>query len=117
MIAKIEAAHRGRFQAQGGRGRGLQQSQPWAQPEPLTAVDGHSLLNTLWGNLGKSDQDLRQEGFTQAHGFIQTSQEAGGSGPTMKTFPRGKISSTDGRVDVEVKKGLAFVANPKPIKK
>jgi hypothetical protein len=112
LIARVEFDHRGRFQAQGGRGRGLQQSEAWGQSEPITAVAGHSLLDTLWAKLGKSDQALRQEGFNQAHGFIQSALEAGGVGPIMKTYPKGKLRATDGRVDVEVRKGLAFVADP-----
>ena len=112
MIAKAELDHRGRLQAQGGRGRGLQESEAWGQSEPITAVDGHALLDTLWRKLGKSDQELRQQGFAQAHGFIQTALEVGGVGPIVKTYPKGKLRAIDGRVDVEVKKGLAFVAGP-----
>lgn len=107
-----DAAHRGRFQAQGGKGRGLQESESWAQELPLTAVDAHALLNKLRDRLSVADQQLRQTAFVQAHEYIDSALAAGGVGPIKKTFPRGNLRKVDGRVDVEVIKGLAFVPEP-----
>lgn len=112
MIAKATFPHRGRMQAQGGRGRGIQESESWAQQEPLAAIDGHNLLDALCQKLAPADRDLREQAFAQAHGFVDESLRAGGIGPTKQTFPRGKISAKNGRVDIEVHKGLAFVATP-----
>lgn len=112
MIAKVDAKHRGRFQAQGGKGRGLQESESWSQEEPLTAVEGHALLRKLHDKLTITDQQLRQTAFVEAHAYIGNALAVGGVGPIKKTFPRGKLRKTDPRVDLEVIKGLAFVPVP-----
>jgi hypothetical protein len=109
LAGLADLSHRGRFQAQGGKGRGLQESEAWAQNDPLTVVAGHTLLDALHSKLGLSDQELRKEGFREAHGFVDTAAQTGGVGPVKKSFPKGKLRRTDGRVDVEVQKGLAFV--------
>jgi hypothetical protein len=112
LIAKAEPNHRGRFQAQGGKGAGLQESESWAQDAALTADAGHVLLSTLHDKLNTTDQELRAIGFTQAHEYIDIARAANGTGPIKKTFPKHRIRATDGRVDIEVIKGLAFVATP-----
>jgi hypothetical protein len=112
LAADADAPHRGRFQAQGGKGRGLQESESWAQGDPLTAVEGHALLGKLHDKLSVADQQLRQSGFDQAHAYINSALAVGGVGPIKKTFPRGKLRKVDGRVDLEVIKGLAFVREP-----
>jgi hypothetical protein len=109
LAAKADAPHRGRFQAQGGKGKGLQESESWAQDVPLTAADGHVILTRLHDKLGVADQQLRQAAFVQAHAYIDSAMAVGSVGPMKKTFPRGKLRKVDGRVDVEVIKGLAFV--------
>jgi hypothetical protein len=111
-MAKAKPPHRGRFQAQGGKGRGIDESEPWAQDDPLTATSGHILLSKLHDKLSVPDQELRRSGFDKAHGYIDVALSIGGVGPMKKTFPHDKLRRTDGRVDIEVNKGLAFVADP-----
>jgi hypothetical protein len=98
--------HRGRVQAQGG---GTQESEAWAQDEPLPAREGHSKLDTLRDWLSASEQQMRSDAFQEAHAFVDTAAAAGGAGAnTKKSFPR--LSRRDHRrVDIEVHKGLAFV--------
>jgi hypothetical protein len=109
LIAKAGFPHRGRFQAQGGKGRGLQASENWAQDDPLTAVDGHFLLTTLHDKLDPADGFVREAAFAEAHQYIDAAAAANGIGPTKKTFPKRGVRSTDPRVDIEVNSGLAFV--------
>lgn len=112
MVGKADAQHRGRFQAQGGKAQGLQESESWSQDDPLSAAEGHVLLRTLHDKLTAADQQLRQVAFADAHSYIDSAMAAGGVGQIIKTFPRGKLRRTDPRVDVEVIKGLAFVPPP-----
>jgi hypothetical protein len=108
LIAKVELPHRGRFQAQGGRGKGIEESQPWAQDESLTAMAGHGLLDSLHDGLGRTEQQDRATAFAQAHEFVQISLQANGVHALFKkSFPR-KPNKYGVRVDVEVQQGLAF---------
>lgn len=112
MIAQSEFPHRGRFQAQGGRDDGIEESEPWAQADPLIASDGHRLLNALYEKLIPSDQRLRQNGFDQLRQFINAVLLTRcGHGPIKKSFPR-KPNPNNERVDLEISKGLAFVPEP-----
>ena len=108
MIARTDFAHRGRFQAQGGRGKGIEISEPWAQERSLSARAGFRLLDALHSRLGAADQKLRESAFEQARAFIGRALEAKGVAAFMKkSFPQ-KPNKNDERVDVEVHKGLAF---------
>ena len=80
------------------------------QDKPLTDVAGHRLLDVLAPKLGPSDRELRENGFAERHEFIDVAAAAGGVGPMKKTFPKGKLCRTDGRVDVEVQKGIGVRA-------
>ncbi|MEM0992399.1 MAG: hypothetical protein AAGI49_05145 [Bacteroidota bacterium] len=51
-MSKKKKKHRGRWQAQGG---GLEESESWAQDEPLSKEDGQRLLNQLKEKLSKQD--------------------------------------------------------------
>ena len=105
MPKPVDFEHRGRFQAQSDY---LEASEPWAQNDPLTASDGHSLLTALENRLDDEERRIREDCFRKAHRFID-SAGPGGVGPTTKNFPvRGRRDGS--RVDIEVKKGLAFVA-------
>lgn len=97
--------HRGRFQAQGG---GLEESEPWNEPEPLRATEGHILLTRLEGKIQPKEAMIRRDAFEKAHRFINSAAAAGGVGQCKKTLRvRG---SRDQRVDIEVQSGLAFVS-------
>ncbi len=100
--------HRGRFQAQGGRGSGIEESEPWAQISALTAQMGHQLLTTLENKLGTADRAIRQSGFGEARNYIDDARRAKGVGPIKKSFPK-KPNPDNERVDLEVHKGRAFV--------
>lgn len=108
MTANAEIPHRGRLQAQGGKGRGIEESESWAQNNPLTAVAGHRLLDALYEKLTVADQEVRQTAFTEARIFIEAARRANGIGPIRKSFPKNPNPHKE-RVDVEVRKGLAFV--------
>src|SRR4051794_11398592 len=96
--------HRGRFQAQGG---GLEESEPWNEPQPLQALTGHHLLSGLHDKIPPREATIRRDSFLKAHRFIDSAASSGGVGPCKKSFVvRG---SRDQRVDVEVQSGLAFV--------
>jgi len=105
MMAKSdEAEHRGRFQAQSDY---LEESEGWAQKDPLIASDGHRLLTALENRLADKERRIREDCFKKAHRFIDNAGP-GGVGPTTKSFPvRGTHDGS--RVDIDVKKGLAFV--------
>lgn len=102
--------HRGRHQAQGGDIPGGDRSHPWAQVDPYPAQDGHTHLSDLEAGLGVAARERRETCFKMAHRFIANAQRAGGVGPTTRNFPAGRPGEkTDVRVDIEVRKGLAFV--------
>ena len=96
--------HRGRFQAQG---RGLEESEPWDEEEPLRALQAHHLLDGLRLRIPPREAAHRQEPFWKAHRFIDSAATSGGVGFCKKSYvARG---SRDRRVDIEVQSGLAFV--------
>jgi len=104
MPKSVEPEHRGRFHAQSDY---LEESENWAQQEPLTARDGHRLLTALENRLDDKERRIREDCFRRAHRFIDNAGP-GGVGPTTKGFPvRGRHDGS--RVDIDVKKGLAFV--------
>src|SRR4051812_27493030 len=97
MPKPIEPAHRGRFQAQSDY---LEESERWAQGEPLTKKDGHRLLTALENRLDDKERRIREDCFRRAHRFIDNIGP-GGIGPTSKSFPvRGRHDGS--RVDIEV---------------
>ncbi len=104
MPKSVDLEHRGRFQAQSNY---LEESEGWARKDPLTATDGHHLLTTLENRLDEKERTIREDCFKRAHRFIDNAGP-GGVGPTSKGFPvRGRNDGS--RVDIDVKKGLAFV--------
>src|SRR5690349_12939887 len=96
--------HRGRFQSQGG---GLEESEPWNEPEALQALKGHHLLSGLQYKIPYKEAEIRHDSFIKAHRFIDSAASAGGVGPCKKSFlVRGSRAQ---RVDIEVQSGLAFI--------
>lgn len=102
--------HRGRHQAQGGDIPGGDRSRPWAQADPYPADRGHVDLSSLEADVGAAARARRDRCFRLAHRFIDKAREGGGVGPTSKSWPAARPhEDTDVRVDIEVKKGRAFV--------
>lgn len=96
--------HRGRFQAQSVY---LDESESWARHEPLSASEGHEVLEVLKNKLDEAERRIRQDAFVKAHRFIDNAGQ-GGVGRTSKSFPvRGRRDGS--RVDIEVIKGVAFI--------
>jgi len=102
------SGHRGRWQAQG---KGLEESEPWSQATPLTLSQGLLLLDKLEAKLKPKDRRARATGFEMARVFATRAAAAGGitvAGPDIKrSFPPGNAI----RVDVEIRKGTAFIPN------
>jgi hypothetical protein len=103
-----EDSHRGRWQAQGG---GLQADQPWSLSAPLTLSHGLQLLDNLEASLTPKQRRERSVGFEQARIFATRAASAGGltisSGVYKRSFPNGATK----RVDLDIFKGTAFIAN------
>ncbi|MFI5072658.1 MAG: hypothetical protein ACHP8A_17395, partial [Terriglobales bacterium] len=73
--------------------------------------NGHALLTKLNDRLPHSEQEPREDGFAQAHDFIDVASTSGGiTGKFKKSFPNRPLRRTDTRVDIEVHAGQAFVA-------
>lgn len=100
--------HRGRFQAQG---KDLEASEPWAQARPLSHAKGVQLLDSLKSKIPKKEQKVRARAFVKCRAFIDEAARNNGirvvdmGQPLIKSFPKNHIE----RVDVEVRKGIAFV--------
>ena len=98
--------HRGRFQAQG---KHLEESEPWAQDEPLYIDQAQSKLTCLQEKISPHERRKRKNAFVQCESFIIRASENGGitiiDKPLRKSFPG---NSTE-RVDLEVLKGKAFL--------
>ncbi|KAA3622600.1 MAG: hypothetical protein DWQ02_25755 [Bacteroidetes bacterium] len=95
--------HRGRIQAQGD---GLEESESWAQDEPLTKKEGLSILEKLKLKLKKSDYLLRKDQFEDAKRFIENI-DGGIDAVKKKTFRNRKTK--DARIDIEILGGTAFI--------
>ena len=101
--------HRGRHQAQGEDIPGGD-SRNWNEDSPYPATTGHHDLSDLEAGLSDRQKRARTQCFGLAHRFITNAQTYGGVGPTSRSFPAGRPGEdTDIRVDIEVKKGRAFV--------
>ncbi len=100
------AANRGRIQAQGG---GVEESVPWAEPNPPTSLDGLQKLQELASKLTKRQLAARALAFAQAAVFIgKVCPESGGCPVGSWSFPRPPLPGGI-RVDIEVNAGIAFV--------
>ncbi|MBN8823220.1 MULTISPECIES: hypothetical protein [unclassified Spirosoma] len=99
--------NRGRFQAQGQH---LEESESWAQEEPLYSDQAKSKLLNLKEKLSSPERKKREKAFTQCQVAITRACENGGilvdgNRPYIKSYP----GNDKERVDVEVWKGKAFL--------
>ena len=96
--------HRGRLQSQGGP---VNDSQPWAQTEPLEHKSAITMSNPLEGMASRKEHKLRVSAHEKSRSFIDAAKAAGGTGPTSKTYM--VKGDPHRRVDIEVRNGLAFL--------
>jgi len=104
--------HRGRIQAQGEK---LEESESWAQNEPLTKTEGLNMLQRLMNKLSKNDKDKRQKAYKNAVKYIETAAENGGISATVSKSFYAKDTPKE-RIDIEVRQGIAFVPDEDPKK-
>ena len=98
----------GRFQAQGNM---LEKSRSWADDTVPTKSAGHNYLTELKQQLTRSELSLRQTCFERAEAFIDKAPYKGYDVCVTSLI---RIPPYKGvRVDVEVRRGLAFKDNPK----
>lgn len=96
--------HRGRIQAQG---ENLEESENWAQEEPLTKNEGLNLLDRLKNKIPKKEAEIRFEAFNKAAKFINQGPHEVINAPVSRSF---KVKGTKSeRVDLEIQKGEAFI--------
>jgi hypothetical protein len=96
--------HRGCFQAQG---RALQKARCWNQDKPLTAADGHRLVDELYALLSVRERKVRERAFEKAHEVIERVAAVDGHYGLTEwncSHPPGNVE----RVDVVIWSGLAF---------
>ena len=99
--------NRGRIQAQG---ENLEASESWAQNEPPTEKEGLEMLDKLKKKIPKHEALKRKEAFEKASKYIkQTAINGGLEATTSATF--NVLGKRKERVDVEIRKGIAFVPN------
>lgn len=100
--------HRGRIQSQGGS---IEDSENWNFKMPISKDTAKNKADILKSRHTKKEQTIRANAFVKAKNFIDVSAIAGGieviDKPISKTFM--VKDSKDKRVDIEVKKGKAFV--------
>ncbi|CAI2768163.1 hypothetical protein [Flavobacterium collinsii] len=103
--------HRGRFQAQG---QSLEESEPWSQDIALLHTDGVKLLDNLQKKIPRKESLLRVLAFKQCRKCIDDASKNNGINvnnmqkPFIKSFPKNHKE----RVDLEVRKGIAFILAP-----
>ncbi|MFK7796448.1 MAG: hypothetical protein AB8E82_03265 [Aureispira sp.] len=108
MSRKIKK-HRGRIQAQGG---GIEESESWAQDEPLKIAKALLLFKQLIAKLSPKDQIKRQRAFKRAQQFAEQTSETGGAHARLSRSFKVK-GSRDERIDIEIISGKAFVGKDK----
>jgi len=105
---KGELVHRGRIQSQGGK---IEDSENWNFQLPISGVTAKDKADILKDRHPRREQKIRANAFIKAKKFIDVSAIAGGievvDKPISKTFM--VKGSKDQRVDIEVKKGKAFI--------
>ena len=98
--------NRGRFQAQGQH---LEESEAWAQDEPLYSDQAKIKLTVLKEKLSPFERKKREKAFEKCEDFIVDACKIGGiviiDKPVIKTYP----GRSKERVDIEVIKGEAFL--------
>jgi hypothetical protein len=99
--------HRGRIQAQVEK---LEASEAWAQNKPPTVEEGLGMLEKLKNKIPKREADKRAKAFLKTRKFIEQASENGGLNAAAFISFNVK-GSTKERIDIEVRKGLAFTPN------
>jgi hypothetical protein len=105
-MAEKTKKHRGRIQAQGG---GVEESEAWAQDEPLKISTARSLFQRLIDKLLPTQYKARKRAFRKAKKFAEASSENGGIFAIKKESFYDSKRNKSIRVDVEVLGGKAFV--------
>lgn len=105
--------HRGRIQSQGAgySDPGTGDVESWNQADPLTLAQGLAKLESLASRMTKAQKKKRAQAIEKARTFMLRAARAGGVGPLSRSFRNDEVEDNNGseRVDIEVKKGLAFV--------
>jgi hypothetical protein len=104
-----EIKHRGRIQAQGD---GCEESEAWAQSEPPSVDEGLELVKALKSKLSSTELIKRKKAIEETEKFIRQAGENGGVIAQVSKSFRVK-NSRDGRIDIEVIKGIAFIDSNK----
>ena len=95
--------HRGRIQAQGKK---LEESESWAQDDPLTKDKGLLMLENLKNKLPKKEVEIRKKSFKKAERFIKNGPYQVIDNKISRSY---LVADTEQeRVDIEVQKGTAF---------
>lgn len=97
--------HRGRIQAQG---KNLEESEAWSQNEPPTVRQGLEMIEKLENKISKKDFEIRKSAFNKVKKLINNAGETNGiDAPVSLSFrAEGFVKE---RVDIEIKKGKAFI--------
>jgi hypothetical protein len=108
----ISMNNRGRFQAQGKK---LEESENWAQEQPLKLEEGLILHAALKNKLKPKDLRLRYEAFNDCENFIKRAAENGGIDVTNFPYKFAKTWVVYGkeRVDLEIHAGIVFIKDQK----
>ena len=104
--------HRGRIQSQSDS---MDESEAWSQDIPLEASEGIDKAKILEYRHNKKEKKLKMLAFKKAREFIIKCKENGGvTSRDLKnslSFPV-RNDRTNRRVDIEVRKGIAFIPSP-----
>lgn len=74
-------------------------------------ADGRRMMDDLEAQLTKRERKLRAEPLADARRWMVAAGEVGGVGPISKSFYA--TGSRDIRVDIEVRRGKAFIPDEK----
>jgi len=84
-------------------------SEAWAQPEPPTASEGVAMLNTVWAQLSRRDQQMRNIAYQRLAAFILSRPPVGVTAYYPGSWSNPGISGKIARLDLEVISGSAFL--------
>jgi len=97
--------HRGRVQSQGGQ---FEDSESWNEPKPIKAKMAHKLTKILEAKQPRREKTLRWDAFNRSRNFISKAESKGGvAAQVSKTYM--VKNDAHRRVDLEVRKGEAFI--------
>lgn len=101
-------AHRGSIQVQ-GTDMAPMLSHSWARNGPISASDGVAELDRLQGRCTPTQLRIRKQAFPKARRFIAHLAGKGLPGPTTYKFHDRGVSPKQARIDIDLKKGWAFI--------